>query len=272
MIELFSSPTSGFNKEFTEALRDDGEGNCAWLERQLNAIKSRPIDGDELTHVVLIGATGDIAFRLRVAQSHLRHDLKPSHWSHAVLVERLAPLTAPTTPFDASYVPIYEISLEPPHGFTLPVPRNGLQFSEFGQYDDPKRFPNIALLRVPVPAKHWRDAEEPQRSVIEQYRWQRVTLDGPALILSWLAFAWGVGATGNPIFDGNGIPSAAMIETVLNGVGFDLSPGLGTRATCPESFWQAAKWWELYYQDRDPIRIQGRYCVTEKINPISESP
>ena len=110
--------------------------------------KSEPSQ-QELTHVVLLGGPGDVAFRLRVAQSHLRHDLKPSHWSHAVLIDTVHP--------EMDTTPIFEISLEPTRGFQVPTPNNGLQTNEFGAYDDPARFPNIALLRLPVPAADWRD-------------------------------------------------------------------------------------------------------------------
>ena len=58
-----------------------------------------------------------------------------------------------------------------------------------------------------------------------------------------------------------------MIETILNGVGFDLSPGLGTRVSCPESFWQAAKWWELYYEGEQRPPIRGSYIVGDELNP-----
>jgi hypothetical protein len=35
-------------------------------------------------------------------------------------------------------------------------------------------------------------------------------------------------------------------------IGIELTPGLATRASCPEAMWQAARWWHPYYLDRAP--------------------
>src|SRR5688500_1547601 len=104
MLNLLSSTASATSKAFRPNRRPRTEGNCAWLERQLKGLRSFDAGRTELTHVVLVGGIGDVPFRLRVAQSHLRHDLKPSHWSHAVLIESLRPVV--------SSIPILEISLE----------------------------------------------------------------------------------------------------------------------------------------------------------------
>jgi hypothetical protein len=259
MLNLLSSTAIKESQSFTATRRFRGEGNCAWLARQLQAMT--PADGKvpDTTYVVLLGGVGDVPFRIRVAQSHLRHDLKPSHWSHAVLLDR------PTA--DVSRTRIYEISLEPASGFEMPTQHNGLQLAQFGQYDDVARYPNIAVLGIDVPAREWRNSQRAgQKSVLEQYKWQRAVLDAPDLMLSWLAFVWGVGRAGNPVLEGKGLPTAAMIETILNAVGFDLSPGLDTRVSCPESFWQAAKWWDLYYEGEQRLPITGRHHVSDRIN------
>ena len=54
--------------------------------------------------------------------------MKPSHWSHAVLIASLDEDTAST--------PIFEIALEPAKGFVQAAPTNGLQTNEIGAYDD----------------------------------------------------------------------------------------------------------------------------------------
>jgi hypothetical protein len=60
------------------------------------------------------------------------------------------------------------------------------------------------------------------------------------LILRWLAFVWGAAGAGNPLYESMGIPSAAMVEVVFVELGFDLTPGLESRASYPEAIWQAA--------------------------------
>jgi len=41
----------------------------------------------------------------------------------------------------------------------------------------------------------------------------------------------------------HGMPSAAMLETAYATNGFDLTPGLESRSSCPEAIWQSASWW-----------------------------
>jgi hypothetical protein len=83
--------------------------------------------------------------------------------------------------------------------------------------------------------------------------------------LRWLAFAWGAGRAGNPLYDGIGIPSAAMLEIVFGAVGFDLTPGLESRASCPEAMWQAAKWWHEYYERENRQGLIGAYHIGQRL-------
>jgi hypothetical protein len=70
------------------------------------------------TYVILFGGCDRAAFRLRLAQAHLRNGLWPSHWSYVVLLD------APQAEF--SKTDLYEISLQPRLGFE-PIDLNGLQ-------------------------------------------------------------------------------------------------------------------------------------------------
>jgi hypothetical protein len=90
-------------------------------------------------------------------------------------------------------------------------------------------------------------------------------LDAIELIVSWLSFVWGVGKTGNPLLEGIGMPSAAMIETVINAAGFELTPGLASSSSCPEAIWQSAKWWHNYYETRQESGISGSYFAPKKL-------
>ncbi|MEK6410435.1 MAG: hypothetical protein AABN34_26225 [Acidobacteriota bacterium] len=148
--------------------------------------------------------------------------------------------------------PVYEISLEPQAGFGFPTPTNGVQKGKLSHYRDPARYPNIATLGVPVPEKEVLKA-------LERFQMQRAVLDAVDLVVRWLAFAWGVAHNGNPLLDGQGIPSAAMLEIVFGAAGFDLTPGLESRSSCPEAIWQAAKWWHEYYQRDQGVALTGAY-------------
>lgn len=257
MLTLVSSTASDRSDQFVEAHRVGNENNITWLQRQLEDMGTQ----SQQTHLVLLGARGLTAFRLRVAQSHLRHDLMPSNWSHAVLLAELQTAVEDTT--------IYELSLEPPGGFQKMPETNGLQTNTLDYYSARRDYPNIALLRLPVPVADWlrTPAAEGRVPPVEHYQRQRAILDAPALVLPWLSFAWGVTDAGNPLLQGTGIPSAAMIETILSSVGYDPSPGVDSRAACPEAFYQSAKWWQMYYEDGRVLPIVGRYTAKHQIEP-----
>ena len=107
MLKILSSPAAEQSRSFLPDPRQDGVDNVEWLARHLGETHRR-----ESTIVILLGSRGQVPFRLRVAQSHLRHDLTPSYWSHVGLIGSIHP--------DLAETPLYEISLEPPAGFALP--------------------------------------------------------------------------------------------------------------------------------------------------------
>ena len=213
------------------------------------------LDSGDLSQIVLIGGSDISSFRLRVAQSHLRHDMQPSHWSHVFL---LGPIEQPIGSSS-----IYEISLDPAGGFGFPPPTNGVQVSKLDRYRNTRRYPNIALLRVATPPGQVAEA-------LERFRQQRPVLDAPDLVLRWLAYTWGTGHVCNPLYDGMGMPSAAMLEIVFGAAGIDLTPGLESRASCPEAIWQAAKWWHDYYEQADRSSLVGAYSIGQELGGIAE--
>ena len=242
MINSLNSNAAAPSASFAEAPRLEGENNVEWLKRNLPS-------GD-VTHIVLSGARDSTGFRLRIAQSHLRHDLAPSHWSHAFLLGKVAKNAAAT--------PIYEISLEPGAGFGFPPPTNGVQRARLERYRDVTSYPNVAVLGVPI-------AQSEIMKALERFQTQRAVLDAVGLILRWLAFTWGVSSTGNPLLEGLGMPSAAMLEVVFGAAGFDLTPGLESRSSCPEAIWQAAKWWHEYYERDQQQPLTCTYCVSHDL-------
>lgn len=247
---------------FRAAARDDGEDNLGWLSRQLRELRRR---GRSDTFVVLIGGTGIYDFRLMVAQSHLRHDMTPSYWSHAaVLVE----------PDNRSLGRslILECSLEPMEGFGLPSRFNGLQGALLSRYADPLSYPNIALLRVPVPVDRWRVGVDDIGPILSQFARQRSVVDVPSLITEWLGFVWGAATEGNPLLRGHGIPSAVVIESILGAAGYDLCPGVDSAAVCPEAFWQTAKWWTQYLDALNLTPLATRYAVAAEDRPGPQTP
>jgi hypothetical protein len=241
MLNIRSSTATEANRGFKEAKRRKSEANLTWLRRHLRG-------GDEnALRLLLVGGTGAGDLRLRVAQSHLRHDMTPSHWSHVALLGEVNGGKAEETE-------IFEIALEPAGGFGFPAPTNGVQTGRLGAYADRKRYPNLALITLPVERAALDEA-------IGRFQRQRSVLDATELVLLWLAFLWGVGRAGNPLLSGNGIPSAAFVEVVLGAVGYELTPGLESRASCPEAIWQAARWWHEFYSEQEETPLTGVYST-----------
>ncbi|HSN04004.1 MAG TPA: hypothetical protein VLS44_03420 [Nitrospira sp.] len=234
-----------------------GEDNLAWLRRATQALTSQcgeALNSQELVRLVLVGGTDPVSFRLRVAQAHIRHDLTPSSWSHVVLIHP-----------DPSRR-VYEISLEPRGGFRYPVPTNGLQLGTIEHYRDRAAYPNIALLGIPSgDTLVWAKI----RRAVHQFQKQRTLLDAMELIVRWLGFVWGAGRAGNPLLEGYGIPSSAMLEIVFSALGHDLTPGLESRSSCPEAIWQAVKWWHEYYGEEGRNQPRCLHRVDHQLVPAA---
>ena len=198
--------------------------------------------------LVLLGGTDLLHFHLRVAQSHIRHDMTPSSWSHAGIV-----MTG------RRGLVLHEVALDPRGGFLDMPASNGIHTVPIDQYDQPERFPNLAVLRFPMTPR----PGETVRDAIAKVQRERGVLDLTALILPWLGYTWGAGLPTNPLLSGNGIPSAAFVEAVFAALGIELTPGLATRASCPEAIWQAARWWHRYYEG--PVEGKGAPKASAKI-------
>jgi len=243
MINILSSGAVDPSEYFVAAERKSGQDNVAWIRENLKGSKDR-------TALVMVGGKSPTSFRLRLAQSHVRSDLMPSYWSHVMM------LAEPQEDFGTTE--IVEISLEPREGFGFPVPENGIQHGKLRQYARRSDYPNVAVLSVPVkPAD--------VTAALDKFMKQRAVLDAVDLIVHWLAYIWGVARSANPLLDGQGIPSSAMLEIVIGACGFDLTPGLESRSSCPEAIWQAARWWHEYYQGQDKPGLTGAFCTSHEI-------
>src|SRR5919109_4216172 len=122
MISIRYSSETKPNDLLQNTPANPDEANGSWLSRV------RATEG-----VILLGGSSLADFRIRVAQSLLRGDMLPSFWSLAgVLIDGQ---TFASVPLNLG-IDISE------------VPRsNGVQACRIKDYDDPERFPNIAVIR-----------------------------------------------------------------------------------------------------------------------------
>jgi len=242
MLKVHTAPTSTQETLLKPQARKRDEGNKAWLERAMKK------DSPESGSLVLLGGANLTHFRVRAAQSQVRRDLLPSFWSHIAIVH------------PDSMTALYESSLEPPDG-NFGVPRwHGIQTGTIATYDDPNRFPNIALiqwrLKKGALGENVSFGAALTDAVTRLYA-DRGTVDISAALWSWLGYAWGIADQTNPLLRGVGLPAAIMVETVFSILGIELTPGLASQSTCPEAIWQAAKWWGDFY-DSEATLTEGR--------------
>jgi hypothetical protein len=226
MIRFRISTAAEVNPELKE-IPDTQLSNVEWLQKH---------GGEYLREgsLLLLGGSSIVDFRVRVAQSHARSDMRPSLWSHVAIVTERQRRTWGLS----------EISLRPAKGFDDVPHRNARQDNTLDHYADPQLWCNIALLSFPV------DGKEVHQGIQRLSR-DRGILDLGELIIPWLAFVWGVGSAANPLLQDKGLPCAAFAETVMSIAGLELTPGLSSQSSCPEAIWQSAKWWYQFYAQTD---------------------
>jgi hypothetical protein len=264
MITATVSRESDPNPDFREVKRQNGEDNLQWLKRLLQGYAPRGVV------MLLLGGTDPLSFRLRVAQAHLRHDMTPSAWS-------LVALVVDPSFKDVGTSRLTEISLDPERGFGWAPEHNAVQDDvPLARYQDARRYPNIAVIDLPpdtatdgAPGKSEaaaaEEARRAQRKAIDtalaRFKRTRGTLDCCELVVQWLAFAWGAGQVPNPLIAGRGIPSAVLVESLTAATGFDLTPSIDSRASCPEAVWQGARWWHGLHEKVATRRLLGAFCA-----------
>jgi len=233
MLAIHNSTAKVPNRKIRKKTRTRSEDNLDWLSRHLPSLLKR-YPGPR-SAILLVGGSDTVSARLRGAQARARQDLSPSHWSHVALLDLMGKhVKAVTT----------EISLMPVGGFGFPAPVNALQQGSIRAYQDAKTWPNIAVLLIPV------DQHELVKH-LERLKGLRSTIDLCALTLQWLSYLWGTRDAPNPLVHDTGVPSAVMLEYAVGSLGFDLTPGLTSRSSCPEAIWQAAKWWHEFHSQTD---------------------
>lgn len=222
MLGTRKSPATRKNARVVERQISKEASNQKWL-----AARARP------GALVLVGGSTLVDFRVRVAQGHVRHDLLPSFWSLAAIVE--SPRALLSVPLDVGR----NVSAVPAN--------NGVRRCALAEFADPKRYPNIAVL-------HFADPAEPIVHNGHALRTQRSAIDLPHLLIPWLAFVWGAGTAPNPLTQNIGVPSAAFVETAFGMAGIELTPGLVAGSSCPEAIWQSAAWWHDYYEQTADVQ------------------
>ena len=230
MIKQTLSSNTVTHSDISPLARVKREANGSWLARAL--IDFDLADLSLWSFVVLAGGKDVGAFRLRVAQSHLRGDMLPSFWSDCALLNVAAG--------DMSKASFFNIPLLQPATASYAPRRNGVVELPLTKLPVQRDYPNLALLAIPVPATQVLDA-------LRDYQNARVSYDAVENILPWLAYMWGAGNASNPLMQAIGFPSAVMLNQLFGTQGFDLAPGVNQGLSAPEAFWSGVKHWQSFY-------------------------
>jgi hypothetical protein len=219
-------------------------GNVAWVK----SVWEKMNEPDKVA-ILLFGGVKGSHLRLRQAQSHLRHDFSPSHWSHAMIAGGPGLKQAWEVPTIAGRLP-------------WPTSDNGLAKAKLDDYDPLTQFPNAALLCIPVA---WKEIEARIKQLRDHGRVGLMDLVSP--LHAWLGFLWGVGKATNPLVDGVGMPSAIAVEVILAAADYEITPNVSSETSCPEAIWQSAKWWQDWHQRDERTGIKGAYRIRDGIRP-----
>ncbi len=205
--------------------------------------------------VVLVGQRDLPGVTLRRSQAILRWDLRPSLWSHALLIaQNVAP-----TPRAVPDARIREVALHSRTGVFPDPAHNAVTDGTLRCYDDPEVDANIAVLSVEMSEAECRKvaarAADPNRDRLRYDLW--------ATLGVWQSYFWSAGVATNPLRESVPMFSAAFVEYCFEAIQLDLAPAASDRNSAPEHLWNAAVWWheELgeikhqvsgYYVIRDP--------------------
>lgn len=266
------SPSVTPNPKLIEKKPEKGEGNRKWLA---GLGEQGGVKLDE-NGIILIGGGSLADFRVRVAQSAARSDMFPSFWSLCGIL--LAGGILASVPLDLRSRETPPARRRRDNDDVSGIPKcNGVRMCSLDEYDDPKRFPNVAVVRF---AKAHQDVHDH----IKRLQTDRGIIDLTALMLQWLGFVWGTSGSVNPLSQGAGLPSAAFVETVFAMAGFELTPGLSSASSCPEAIWQSVKWWTGFYEGATadaksklddsakaiPMTPEGFFAIRQKETAIVE--
>ena len=244
MIPILNSDSQEPSNLLKESKRTAGQNNTKWLQEHI-------CNREGYLNLALFGGKSLVDYRLRIAQSHLRTDMTPSSWSNILILSKIEK--------DFEKTNILELPLELSRVFSAPISNNGVnEESTIKSFSNPYKYPNVAVLSFRCDVDRIEDA-------IKNYKKNRPSYDSYELILKWLGFIIGVGKSSNPLFEGYGVPSAVFVETILNSIGFELTPGLPNTTSSPEAIWQSARWWNDFHKTREEVGISGYYSRSHEI-------
>lgn len=230
--------------------------NLQFFTDALRKLKRDGVSNDGLMLIGLLGQRDLPGHTLRMAQSVLRWDLRPSLWSHAFL---LAYRVRTRRSSDVQRAPILEVTLHPRSGEFPKPENNGVVQGRLGFYENPKVDANAALLAIQMSPE--------EAEAVQQHAWNfnidRLRYNLWETLGIWQGYLWSQGTRPNPLQEGVPIFSSAYVEMAFEAINLDLTPGASERNSAPEHIWNAAVWWHRNYQEFGHP-ISGYYVLRDR--------
>ena len=196
--------------------------------------------------VLLAGGADVRHVRVRLAQSVVRYDERPSAWSHVALLLDVDP----EEPLRSTGV---EVRLDEARE-TGPE-RHYVSFFSLADYADPERFPNLGLVTLRPKKKEKGASSDVSRvhrvdgkSLLKRVSTHaldpspaRATHSFGAWLSAWSAHLFDPSRVQNPLLANVPVPSAGFVDYVFAASGVNLTPAASTPAICPEHLWASVR-------------------------------
>jgi hypothetical protein len=240
-------------KDWTSKFR--GKDNLEFFAAALDELTRKDAGHGGLMAIGLLGQRDIPGVTLRLAQSVLRWDLRPSLWSHAFLVAgRTSDVKA------IGDLPIREVSIYSRTG-AFPEPAyNAVSDATLGDYADREVDANVALLTVAMSTE---EVENVADRALANPNLDRLRYDFWETLGIWAGYLWSSGTRPNPLREGFPMFSSAFVEYCFEAIPLDLSPAASERNSAPEHLWNSAVWWDDSFTEFGHP-ISGRYCLRDE--------
>ncbi|MGE0473264.1 MAG: hypothetical protein AB7P17_06490 [Nitrospirales bacterium] len=227
--------------------------NLQFFGEAFASLAKQGIGNRGLLTVGLVGSRDLPGHTLRMAQSMLRWDLRPSYWSHVFVV--VQPVSSRRA---LRSLPILEIPLHPRNGI-FPKPEcNGINEGMLGAYENKDIDANVGLFAVSM------SDEEARKLKKRAMNWNldRVRYNFWDMLGAWQSYLWSQGAKRNPLREGIPIAASSYIEFIFEGLGLGVTPGTSERNSAPEHLWNAACWWHKAFKAQDR-KVSGMFVTRD---------
>jgi hypothetical protein len=240
-------------KDWTDEYQD--KDNLEFFAAALEELTSKDAGNGGLMAIGLLGQRDIPGITLRLAQSVLRWDLRPSLWSHAFLI---AARTSDVK--EIGDLPIREVSIYSRTG-TFPEPaNNAVTEAMLADYASAKVDANVGLLSIAMSKE---EADNVAKRATKDPNLDRLRYDFWETLGIWASYLWSSGTRPNPLREGFPMFSSAFVEYCFEAIPLDLSPAASERNSAPEHIWNSAVWWDdAFTEFGHPI--SGYYCLRDK--------